>query len=104
MTAKCIGQSMPPVALSRKNSLFAGRNEGAEHWAAVASLIGTCKLNGVKPQRCFTDLLTRLVNGWPRARIDELVPRAGPTQQRLTVNPRPSGSRTFAYNQPGGSS
>lgn len=32
------------------------------------------KLNGVDPQRYFTDLLTRLVNGWPNDRIDELMP------------------------------
>jgi hypothetical protein len=37
-------------------------------------LVETCKLNGVDPQAYFTDLLTRLVNGWPQARIDELMP------------------------------
>ena len=63
-----------PITLSRKNSLFAGSDEGAENWAAVASLIETCKLNSVNPQTYFTDLLTRLVNGWPQARIDELMP------------------------------
>jgi transposase len=31
-------------------------------------------LNGVNPQTYFTDLLTRLVNGWPQKRIDELMP------------------------------
>ena len=40
----------------------------------LASLIETCKLNGVNPQAYFTDLLTRLVNGWPQKRIDELMP------------------------------
>ena len=34
----------------------------------------TRKLNGVDPQRYFTSLLTRLVNGWPNSRIDELMP------------------------------
>ena len=65
---------MRPVSLSQKNSLFAGSNEGAANWAAAASLNETCKLNAVDPQRYFTDLLTRLVNGWPQARIDELMP------------------------------
>ena len=65
---------MRPVALSRKNSLFAGSDEGGENWAGLASLIETCKLNGVNPQIYFTDLLTRLVNGWPQKRIDELMP------------------------------
>jgi len=47
---------------------------GGANWAAIASLVETCKLNGVEPQSYFTDLLTRLVNGWPQARIDELMP------------------------------
>jgi hypothetical protein len=62
------------MALSRKNSLFAGSDEGAETWSGLASLIETCKLNGVNPQTYFTDLLTRLINGWPQKRIDELMP------------------------------
>jgi transposase len=56
---------MRPVALSRKYSLFAGSDEGGENWAGLASLIETCKLNGVNPHTYVTDLLTRLVNGWP---------------------------------------
>jgi hypothetical protein len=40
----------------------------------LASLIETCKLNRVNPQAYFADLLTRLVNGWPQKRIDELMP------------------------------
>ena len=70
----CVERAMRPVALSRKNSLFAGSDEGAENWSCLASLIETCKLNGVNPQVYFTDLLTRLVNGWPQKRIDELMP------------------------------
>ena len=69
-----VERSMRPIKLSKKNSLFAGSDEGAENWAAAASLIETCKLNGVNPQTYFSDLLTRLVNGWPQARIDELMP------------------------------
>ncbi len=40
----------------------------------MASLVETCKLNGVDPQRYFADLLTRLVNGWPNSRIDVPMP------------------------------
>ena len=47
---------------------------GGRRWADLASLIETCKLNGVNPQVYLTDLLTRLVNGWPQSRIDELMP------------------------------
>jgi hypothetical protein len=69
-----IERAMRPVCLSRKNSLFAGSDEGGANWANLASLVETCKLNGVNPQIYFTDLLTRLVNGWPQNRIDELMP------------------------------
>jgi transposase len=60
------------VALSRKNSLFAGSDEGGENWACMASLIETCKLNDVNRMTYITDLLTRLVNGWPQNRTDAL--------------------------------
>ncbi len=54
--------------------MVAGSDEGGENWAAFASLIEACKLNGVDPQRYPTGLLARLVNGWPQARIDALMP------------------------------
>ncbi len=76
-----VERAMRPVALSRKNSLFAGSDEGAENWACLASLIETCKLNRVNPQAYFADLLTRLVNGWPQKRIDELMPWNWASQQ-----------------------
>ena len=62
------------MALGRKNWLFAGSDEGGGRAAAIYTLMETCKLNGVNPQAYFTDLLTRLVNGWPQDRIDELMP------------------------------
>jgi transposase len=69
-----VERAIRPVVLSRKNALFASGDDGGRRWANVASLVETCKLNGVNPQVYFTDLLTRLVNGWPQSRIDELVP------------------------------
>jgi transposase len=69
-----IERAMRPVKLSAKNSLFAGSDEGAVSWARMASLIETCKLNGVNPETYLAELLTRLVNGWPQSRIDELMP------------------------------
>jgi transposase len=65
-----------PIALNRKNALFAGCDEGAEAWACLASLIETCKLNSVDPQAYLTDVLTKLVNLWPASRLDELMPWA----------------------------
>ena len=42
----------------------------------IASLLETCKRNGVDPLACTTDVLTKLVNLWPRSRIGELMPWA----------------------------
>jgi transposase len=71
-----VERSIRPLVLNRKNSLFAGHDEGAENWACIASLIETCKLVGVDPQAYFADVLTKLVNLWPASRIDELMPWA----------------------------
>jgi transposase len=65
-----------PIALNRKNALFAGSDEGGANWAIVASLIETCKLNGVNPHAWLADTLTKLVNRWPVSRIDDLMPWA----------------------------
>jgi transposase len=69
-----VERSMRPIALNRKNALFAGSDEGAENWAMLASLIETCKLHGVNPEAYLTDVLTRLVNNWPNSRLAELTP------------------------------
>ncbi|RKK00989.1 IS66 family transposase, partial [Pseudoroseomonas wenyumeiae] len=69
-----VERAIRPICLSRKNALFASGDDGGARWAAIASLVEACKLNNVDPQRYFTDLLTRLVNGWPNSRIDELMP------------------------------
>ena len=53
--------------------MFAGSDEGGANWAHVASLVETCKLNGVDPQVYRSEPLTRLVGGWPNERIDELM-------------------------------
>jgi transposase len=50
-------------AMNRRNALFAGHDEGGRNWARFASLIGTCKMNGVEPYAYLCDLFTRLANG-----------------------------------------
>ena len=76
LDTNAVERAMRPIALNRKNALFAGCDEGAEAWACVASLIETCRLNGVDPEAYLADVLEKLVNGWPAARIDELLPWA----------------------------
>lgn len=69
-----VERSIRPIALNRKNALFAGHDAGAENWATIASLVETCKLNAVDPQAYLTSTLTAIVNGHKQSRIDELLP------------------------------
>ena len=80
-----VERSIRPIALNRKNALFAGSDGGGEHWAVIASLIETCKLNAIDPQAYLTDVITKIVNGHPNSHIDELLPwayAAAPLAQR----------------------
>ena len=65
-----VERAMRPVALGRKNALFAGADSGGRHWAIVASLIQTAKLNDVDPLAWLTDVLERIVSG--RTKQNEL--------------------------------
>jgi transposase len=69
-----VERAIRPLALTRKNALFAGSDGGAEHWAILASLIETAKLNDVDPQAYITGVITRIVGGHQQSRIDELMP------------------------------
>lgn len=69
-----VERSIRPLALSRKNSLFAGSGGGAEHWAILASLIETAKLNDIDPQAYIASVITRIVAGHPQGDIDQLLP------------------------------
>jgi transposase len=70
------------MALTRKNALFAGRDDGAGNWAILATLIETAKLNSIEPHAWLADILTRLVNLWPNNRLDELLPWTWTTARR----------------------
>jgi transposase len=47
-----------------------GSDSGGRHWAVVATLIETCRLNGIEPWTWLTDVLERIVSG--RTRSHEL--------------------------------
>jgi transposase len=64
-----------PIALGRKNWLFAGSERAGKRAAAIQSLLGTAKLNGLNPSEWLKDTLEKLPT-WPYSRIDELLPLA----------------------------
>ena len=72
----CILARLMLSRLSRQPVFWETTIWGRKIRRLIASLIETCKLNGVDPQAYFTDVLTKLVNLWPAARIDELMPWA----------------------------
>jgi hypothetical protein len=63
MDTNVVERAIRPVAITRKNSLFAGSDAGARRWAVANTLIQSCKLNGVEPLAYLTDVLQRIVSG-----------------------------------------
>ena len=82
-----VERGMRPVALARKNALFAGSASAAEHWAIALTLIQTAKLNDLDPLAYLTDVLERVVSG--RTKQHEL-------EQLLAWNWKPTSPATLA--------
>jgi len=62
-----------PIALGKKNWLFTGSERAGQRAAAIQTLLGTAKLNGLNPADWLKDTLDKLP-AWPNSRIDELLP------------------------------
>ena len=58
---------------NKKNWLFAGSERAGKRAAAIQTLFGTAKLNGIEPCAWLKDVLEKLPT-WPNSRIDELLP------------------------------
>jgi transposase len=69
-----VENSIRPVAIGRKNYLFAGSHEAAQRSAMIYSLMGTCELHGINPSIYFKDVLQRISNHHIN-RITELLPQ-----------------------------
>ena len=74
LDSNTVERTIRPIALNRKNALFAGHDAGAENWAAVASLIETCKMNAVDPHAWLTTTLTAIVKGHRQSKIQDMLP------------------------------
>jgi transposase len=68
-----IENSIRPVALGRKNYLFAGSHEAAQQAALIYSFLGTCKINNVEPFGWLRDVLSR-IQDHSIQKLDELLP------------------------------
>ena len=74
MDSNFVENRIRPIALSRKIALFAGHDEGARSWGRIASLVETCKMNGVEPYAWLKNTLEKIAAGHLNSRIDELLP------------------------------
>lgn len=66
-------RALRAIALGRKNYLFCGSDAGGERAAAIYSLLGSAKLNGIDPETYLTLVLRRIADH-PIRRIEELLP------------------------------
>lgn len=69
-----VERTIRPIALGRKNALFAGHETGAQNWAMLASLIETCKLNSINPHAYLSGTLTAIAQGHKQSQIHQLLP------------------------------
>jgi hypothetical protein len=69
-----VENSIRPVALGRKNYLFAGSHEAAKRSGMLYSLLGTCKMHEIEPTAWLKEVLKRIPSH-PINRIKELLPQ-----------------------------
>lgn len=69
-----VENSIRPIAIGRKNYLFAGSHNAAQESAMIYSLLGTCKLHNINPWEWLKDILTRLPDH-PINKIKDLLPQ-----------------------------
>jgi len=68
-----IENSIRPVALGRKNYLFAGSHEAAQQAAVIYSILGTCKIQGIEPFNYLTKILS-VIPDYPANQLHTLLP------------------------------
>jgi hypothetical protein len=79
-----VERALRGVAIGRRNYLFAGADSGGERAAAIYSLVGTAKLNGIDPEAYLRYVLARIADHASN-RIDELTPWVVAAQLRTAV-------------------
>lgn len=74
LDSNTVERSIRPLALNRKNALFAGSDEGGDNWAVIATLIENCKISGINPHTWLAETLGKLAAGHPANAVGGLMP------------------------------
>ena len=74
LDSNTVERSIRPLALNRKNALFAGSDEGGDNWAVIATLIENCKIAAINPHTWLTETLSKLANGHHANNVGDLMP------------------------------
>jgi transposase len=72
-----VENAIRPIAIGKKNWLFAGSEAAGKRAAVLQSLLQTARLNSIEPMAWLTDTLQKLP-AWPNSRITELLPLKKP--------------------------
>jgi transposase len=73
MDNNIVERQIRPIALGKKNWLFAGSDAGGERAASIYSLMNTAKMHGLNPQHYFRTVFERIADH-PINKIDALLP------------------------------
>jgi hypothetical protein len=77
------GDPLPPLERLAFAIAFVGLVTSSIVVTDSLTLIETCKLIGVEPHNYLADIITRIVNGHPQSKLDELLPWANPAEPKL---------------------
>lgn len=69
-----VERAIRPQAITRKNSLFTGSAGGGRTWVSIATMLQTCKINGIDPYAWAQQTLARVADRWPNKDIEVLMP------------------------------
>ena len=69
-----VENSIRPIAIGRRNWLFAGSHDAAQRSAMLYSLFATCKLHNIEPVQWLTEILSK-IKDYKINRIHELLPQ-----------------------------
>lgn len=80
-----VERQIRPLAQGRKMYLFAGSDEGGKRAAVAYTMMGCCGLARVEPLSWLTEVLERLVGGWPARRLKELLPENWGSERKTNI-------------------